>query len=258
MTEPLTYADFNPPGVTYGFFTRKGGVSSGTFASLNLKRGTGDDDAAVAANYSSVCHALGVAEGQVTFITQTHGNICHITDQPLPGSVEGDALVTTMPGLAIAILTADCAPVLLYGTTADGAPIVGAAHAGWGGALKGILEATLDAMEKKGANRRTIQAAIGPCIGRLSYEVSPEFLAPFLADAPESEKFFMAMPSGKYLFDLPAYCRFRLNRAGVQSVVIGGQDTYKETESFFSYRRDTKRGVTAGGRQISAICIRSS
>lgn len=258
MTEAVTLPDFDDPAIAYGFFTRKGGVSDGVFAGLNLKAGTGDSDDNVAENYSRVCKALGVGAGQVTYIKQVHGAVCHTTDHVLPGQSEGDAIVTTTPGLAIAVLTADCAPVLFRGTKADGSPVIGAAHAGWGGAVGGILESTVDAMEKAGANRRAIHAAIGPCIGRLSYEVSPEFLAPFLADDPAAARFFMPQYTGKYLFDLAAYCRFRLNRAGVQDVLIGGQDTYKEEDLFYSYRRDTHRGTPAGGRQISAICIRNS
>lgn len=255
MIKPLTLDGFAPDGVVYGFFGRHGGSSTGIFASLNCKQGAGDDDAHVASNRARVCDVLGTQT--VTTLTQVHGNTCHTLTAPLEQG-EGDALVTAVPGIAIGVLTADCAPVLFYGRTGNDTPVIGAAHAGWGGAVKGILESTLDAMEKEGAQRRTIQAAIGPCIAKLSYEVSPEFLTPFLADDPASESFFMALQSGKYLFDLPAYCRFRLTRAGVRQIVVGGQDTYKDEDEWFSFRRSTHRGESQYGRQISAICIRSS
>lgn len=243
-------------GVTHKFFTRRGGVSEGVFSDFNCKEGAGDDAAHVAENRKRVAEFFGASPAQLVTLTQTHSNICHVVDGPLVNAVEGDALVTASPGLVIGVLTADCAPVLFTGSREDGSPVIGAAHAGWGGAVKGILEATLAAMVGQGANLRKVQARVGPCIARLSYEVSAEFIAPFLADDPESETFFTPLATGKLLFDLPAYVRFRLNRAGVQDVIIEGQDTYRDEETYFSFRRATHRQEKEYGRQISAICIR--
>ena len=243
-------------GVAHKFFTRKGGVSDGVFADFNCKEGAGDSEAAVTENRKRVTDFFEVPATKLVTLTQTHSNICHVVTQPLQASLEGDALVTSQPDLVIGVLTADCAPVLFTGSKEDGSPVIGAAHAGWGGAVKGILEATLKAMTDEGANLKRIQARVGPCIARLSYEVSPEFTTPFLADDPEAEKFFTPLATGKLLFDLSAYVRFRLNRAGVQDVIIEGQDTYREEDAYFSFRRSTHKNEKEYGRQISAICIR--
>lgn len=256
--QKLVYNDFlsgDDSSISYGFFSRQGGVSQGIFSSLNCKPGSGDDPDAIAENRRRVKEALGCKE--LVTLDQIHSGICHSVSGPLPEDAQGDALVTSRPGLAIGVLTADCAPVLFSGRTRDGAPVIGAAHAGWGGAVKGVLEATLAAMAREGADPGTVQAAIGPCIAQPSYEVSPEFPAPFLADDPESERFFLPLASGHYLFNLPAYVGFRLNRAGVRKVIIGGQDTYKEEADWFSFRRATHRGERQYGRQISAISIRN-
>ena len=242
--------------VEHKFFTRQGGVSTGVFSDFNCKEGAGDSEAAVTENRRRVTSFFDVPAANLVTLTQTHSNICHTVDAPLSYALEGDALVTTQPDLVIGVLTADCAPVLFTGSTAEGDPVIGAAHAGWGGAVKGILEATIKAMTDAGANQKKIKAVIGPCIARLSYEVSPEFTAPFLADDPAAEKFFTPLATGKLLFDLPAYVKFRLNRAGVQDVVIEGQDTYRDEENYFSFRRSTHRHEKEYGRQISAICIR--
>ena len=241
--------------VKYQFFTRKGGVSTGVFSDFNCKEGAGDDAAHVAENRKRVTGFFSVASDRLVTLTQTHSNICHIVAAPLAQPCDGDALVTTQPDLVIGVLTADCAPVLFTGSTAEGDPVIGAAHAGWGGAVKGILEATVKAMAEAGANPHKIKAVVGPCIARLSYEVSAEFTAPFLADDPASEKFFTPLANGKLLFDLPAYVKYRLNRAGVQDITIEGQDTYRDEENYFSFRRSTHRNEKEYGRQISAICI---
>lgn len=242
--------------VQHKFFTRKGGISTGVFADFNCKEGAGDHDSAVTENRKRVTGFFGVPVSNLVTLTQTHSAICHMVHSPLDKPLEGDALVTTQPDLVIGVLTADCAPVLFTGSTAEGNAVIGAAHAGWGGAVKGILESTVKAMTDAGANPKKIKAMIGPCIARLSYEVSAEFTAPFLADDPASEKFFTPLATGKLLFDLPGYVKFRLNRAGVQDVVSEGQDTYKDEENYFSFRRSTHRHEKEYGRQISAICIR--
>ena len=258
MIKPLILPGFADDAISYGFFGRNGGVSDGVFGSLNMKEGTGDDLEAVQENYIRVCEALGLEEGQVTYVTQVHGAECHVTDAPLLRSIEGDAIVTSTPGLGVAVLTADCGPVLFFGRRADGSPVVGAAHAGWGGAVKGILEATRDAMLKEGATLESLHAAVGPCIAQKSYEVSAGFEKPFLDEDPESARFFKAMLDGKQQFDLPGYIAFRLKRAGINQITVGGQDTYSEESNWFSYRRSTHRNEGQGGRQISAICIRNS
>jgi hypothetical protein len=242
--------------VQHKFFTRRGGVSTGVFSDFNCKGNAGDDATHVTENRKRVTGFFGVTPESLVTLTQTHSAICHSVTSPLLNPLEGDALVTTQTDLVIGVLTADCAPVLFTGSTAEGEPIIGAAHAGWGGAVKGILESTIKAMVDAGANLKKIQAVVGPCIARLSYEVSPEFTAPFLADDAAAEKFFTPLATGKLLFDLPAYVKFRLNRAGVQDVVIDGQDTYRDEENYFSFRRSTHRNEKEYGRQISAICIR--
>ena len=254
----LIYNDFtseNDPYISYGFFGRQGGVSEGIFSSLNCKPGSGDDPDAIVENRRRVSEVL-QCQALVT-LNQIHSDICLRVSELLPEDAQGDALVTSTPGLAIGVLTADCAPVLFSGQKSNGAPVIGAAHAGWGGAVKGVLEATIAAMVLEGAAPASIQAVIGPCIAKPSYEVSPEFPAPFLAEDPQSEQFFMPLSSGKYLFDLPAYVRFRLNRAGVHKVIVGGQDTYREEADWFSFRRATHRQENQYGRQISAISIRN-
>jgi YfiH family protein len=257
MIKPLKFEDFGALSITYGFFGRHGGVSDGVFGSLNMKMGTGDDDEAVHENYIRVTEALGIEDDQLTYITQVHGAICHVTDKVLSPDLEGDAIVTDTPGLGIGVLTADCAPVLFYGQKDDGSPVIGAAHAGWGGAVKGILEATRDAMLQAGAKLPSLQAAIGPCITQKSYEVSTGFEKPFLEEDPESARFFKLMLDGKQQFDLPGYVAFRLKRSGINQITVGGQDTYSEESDWFSYRRSTHRNEGQGGRQISAICIRN-
>jgi YfiH family protein len=257
--QTLTYNDFisgSDPQIAYGFFSRQGGVSQGIFSSLNCKPGSGDDPDAITENRRRVGKVLQCSE--LVTLDQIHSDICHRISKPVPDGTQGDALVTSTPGLAIGVLTADCAPVLFSGQKADGTPVIGAAHAGWGGAVKGVLEATIAAMVLEGTAPETIGAAIGPCIAKPSYEVSPEFPAPFLAEDPQSSQFFFPLASGKYLFDLPAYVGFRLNRAGIHKVTIGGQDTYNGESDWFSFRRSTHRQETQYGRQISAISIRSS
>lgn len=254
----VRYKDFCGENVSYGFFGREGGVSTGVFASLNCKAGAGDDDEAVRENRSRVASSLGLPGAKVLTLDQVHGAHCLNVAGSLPQGAQGDALVTATPGVIIGVLTADCAPVLLIGERADGAPVIGAAHAGWGGAVRGIIEATIAGMIIEGADPSTLRAAIGPCIAQASYEVSAGFDAPLLADAPESRLFFADAGNGKLRFDLPSYVKFRLNRAGVKRVTVGGEDTYSDEGRWFSFRRSTHRNETHYGRQISVICIRNS
>ncbi|HOO82901.1 MAG TPA: laccase domain-containing protein, partial [Alphaproteobacteria bacterium] len=166
------------------------------------------------------------------------------------------AMVTDVSGLALGVLTADCAPVLFYGKKSDGAPVVGAAHAGWGGALKGVLDNTLAMMLELGAVPESIRACIGPCIGQKSYEVRDDFADTFLEEDGRNEVFFTAgRCAGHLQFDLPGYCAAKLGRAGVKNVLIKDLDTYFNEEDFFSYRRATHRHEKDYGRQISVIMI---
>lgn len=239
--------------VVHGFFGRQGGVSCGIFQSLNIHPDCGDDPQFVAENHARVLAALG-GIGDLVTLRQIHSGICHIVDLR-GGECEGDGLATDQAGVAISVLTADCAPILFEGRKADGAPVIGAAHAGWGGALKGICEATIEKMVKLGALPETIVAAIGPCIAVASYQVGPDFEKPFLAEHPEAFRFFRAYPDGAH-FDLSSYVVWRLERAGARRIVMAARDTYINEDDYFSYRRATHRAEDQYGRQVSAIAIR--
>lgn len=255
MLNPVKPAGFleNMP-VSYGFFTRAGGVSEGLYAGLNCGPGSGDEPAAVTENRRRVAEYLDA--DTLNTIYQTHSNICIALDAPVGADKpEGDALVTDVPGLAIGVLTADCAPILYYGEKPGGAPVIGAAHAGWGGAFLGVQAAAVNAMVQKGAGIDTIHACIGPCIAQKSYEVGEEFAEKFLKSDEVNEKFFMNGQGGKLLFDLAGYNALRLGRAGVETICISGEDTYTDEARFYSYRRATHRNEKAYGRQISAIMI---
>lgn len=239
----------------HGFFGIHGGVSTGRFSSLNLGAHVGDDPAAVAENRARVAAALGVEPGRLAIIRQVHGAGCVVVkDDTFPDEdTQGDALVTNRPGVAIAVLTADCVPVLFESDNG----VIGAAHAGWGGAVKGVLESTLDAMKNLGA--RNIRAAIGPAIAHASYEVSHGFEKPFVEEDESAVAFFTPSHSeGKWLFDLPGYCAWRLKRAGVSLVDAPGVDTCPENSGYFSHRRATQRGEETPGRQVSAICLQQT
>ncbi len=246
--------------VSYGFYGRRGGVSRGIYTSLNCGPGSGDDPAAVMENRRRVANDLGVDTDNLASLWQIHSPDCLVVRAPVgtgENRPKADAMATDVPGMALGVLTADCGPVLFEGRTAQGKPVIGAAHAGWGGAVGGVLEATLDQMESLGASRDSVIAAVGPCIGPASYEVSAGFERPFLAHDPESERFFKsARRAGHFMFDLPGYIAFRLANAGVGRVSIGGIDTYKEETDCFSFRRATHRGEGDYGRQVSAIVIK--
>jgi len=241
--------------VRHGFFTRRGGVSEGLYDSLNCGLGSGDDQAAVRNNRGRVADQIGVVADDLLTLFQCHSaDVVTVTaalsEDRRP---RADAMVTARPGLALAILTADCAPVLFADPTAA---VVGAAHAGWRGALDGVLEATITAMEALGARRQRISAAIGPTIGKRSYEVGPEFPAPFLTRDSSADRFFSPSPrDGHHMFDLPGYIAMRLGDAGLGGVDDLGRDTRHEADQFFSYRRSTLEQEPDYGRQISAICL---
>jgi YfiH family protein len=239
------------PGIAHGFFGRQGGVSEGIYVSLNCGPGSGDAREHVAENRRRVAAALGGA----TLLTlhQIHSANAVAVGEFWERGPQADGMATNVPGLALGILTADCAPVLL----ADGhARVVGAAHAGWKGALSGIAEAVISKMESLGAERGRMSAAIGPCIGQANYEVGPEFIARFAEADSGNTRFFV--PSGKpdhWRFDLEGYVAGRLQRAGIGHVETLSACTYARDSEFFSYRRATHRGETDYGRQVSAIVL---
>ena len=235
----------------HGFFTRQGGASSGVFSGLNCGTGSSDLAEAVAINRARVSAALGVEPDRLHTLHQVHSARVHVVeDAPTPSGLQADALVTDRPGQALAVLTADCQPVLLADRQAG---VVGAAHAGWRGALAGVLEATLEAMERLGARRENINAVIGPTISQRAYEVGPELLDEFLADDPENARFFANGEGDRYLFDLPGFGLHRLRRAGIAQAEWTRHCTYSDEERFFSYRRSTHRKEADYGRLISAI-----
>ncbi|TPG52989.1 peptidoglycan editing factor PgeF [Sphingomonas glacialis] len=236
-------------GVSHGFLGRIGGVSRGVHAGLNVGIGSDDDAAAVAENRARASAAVMPGATLVTPY-QVHSAECITVRAPFDERPRGDALVTDRPGLALGILTADCAPVLLADRAAG---VVGAAHAGWKGALGGVTDSTLLAMEALGAKRERIAAAIGPCIARASYEVDTAFAQRFEADDPANERFFAEGRDGHFQFDLEAYVAHRLAAAGVMRVAMLGLDTYADEARFFSFRRATHRGEPDYGRQISII-----
>jgi YfiH family protein len=253
MTEPLLSPLLQAAGVRHGFFTRQGGVSSGLYSSLNAGRGSRDDPAAVAENRRRVAAAMGVEAGALLSCYQVHSAIALTADGPWGDDrPEADAVVTRTPGLACSALAADCAPVLLADREAG---VVGAAHAGWRGALGGVVQAAVTAMSDLGARPDRIVAAVGPCIGPESYEVGPDFLEAFSAGAPGAERFFRPAAGDRRLFDLPGFVLDRLEQAGVASREWIGRDTVAEEALFFSNRRAFLRGEGDYGRLISAITL---
>ncbi|HLI13059.1 MAG TPA: peptidoglycan editing factor PgeF [Alphaproteobacteria bacterium] len=243
------------PGLRHGFFTRKGGVSRAGYASLNCGLGSADDARAVAENRRRAAAAFGLSGDALVTAHQVHSARVAVIEAPWPldNRPRLDGIVTRCPGLALGVLAADCAPLLFADPDAR---VVGAAHAGWRGALGGVAEATIEAMVAQGAKRAAIRAAIGPCIAQASYEVGPEFPALFLAEDEASAAFFKAAPrNGHFHFDLPGYLEARLRRLGLAAIDRLSHDTYAEPDLFFSYRRATHAGETDYGRGLSAIAL---
>jgi YfiH family protein len=245
------------PHVRHAFFTREGGVSGGLFASLNCGYGSADPPANVVENRARAAGRFGLAPERLLTLHQIHSTDVLTVDEAglwrSPGAPRADGMVTDRPDVALGVLSADCAPVLLADPERR---VIGAAHAGWRGALAGIVEATITAMERLGAHRTRIHAAIGPCIARESYEVGPEFPAPFLAqDAANAGFFVPARRPGHHMFDLPGYLLRRLRLLGVGAVEDCGHDTLSNEHQFFSYRRNTLNGVSDYGRGLSAIAL---
>ncbi len=250
MTVPFLTAGLAAP---HGFFTRAGGVSTGRFATLNCSLSGRDDPAAVAENRARARAALG---GPVLVgLFQVHGPAVVVLDEPWGDDARprADALVTRRRGVALGIVTADCAPVLFLDAEAG---VIGAAHAGWRGAAAGVLEATVAAMERLGAARARIAAAIGPTIRQPSYEVAADMRDAVLAADPAHARFFAAADRpDRWRFDLAGFCRAALTRAGIARVTDLGLDTYAEPARFFSYRRATHEGAGPIGHQLSAIAL---
>lgn len=241
--------------IRHAFFTREGGVSQGLYASLNCGPGSSDDPAAVAENRARAMAMLDLPAQALVTVHQQHTAAVAEVTTPWPEGQRpvADAMVTTRPGLALGILTADCAPVLLADRRTR---VIAAAHAGWKGAIGGVLENTVDKMVELGAKRTSIVAAIGPCIGQRSYEVGPGFPAPFLAEEARNADFFApSAKDGHFLFDLPGYVSRKLSRLGVEDVTRVPADTCRDETRFFSYRRTTLHGAADYGRQMSVIVL---
>ena len=242
-------------GIRHGFFTRAGGVSSGLYASLNGGVGSRDDAGKVLENRVRMAAALGVEPRRLLTAYQTHSPNVVVAEAPwtTENRPQADAIVTRMRALAIGVTTADCGPVLFAEPRAG---VIGAAHAGWRGALTGVIEATIAAMERLGAAQRQIRAAIGPMIRQGNYEVGPDLVERFRADDPASSRFFgPARRDGHAMFDLAGYIAARLKRAGITEVEDVGLCTYADPEQFFSYRRSTHRAEADYGRHVNAIAL---
>lgn len=236
--------------VRHGFFTRKGGASSGIFAGLNCGTGSSDQAEIVAINRARVAEAMGVAPSALVTVHQVHSARAIPVAGPLADRPQADAMVTATPGLLLAVLTADCQPVLFHDSAAG---VIGAAHAGWRGAMDGVLEATLDAMAALGATRAGTRAVIGPTISQAAYEVGPEFLDRFRDDDPDATRFFVNGTGDRVLFDLPGYGLHRLRAAGVGHAEWTGHCTYNDPARFYSFRRTTHASEADYGRLISTI-----
>lgn len=251
-TQLSTYA-----GVSHGFWGRKGGSSSGVFASLNCGYGSDDDPVLVRRNRQTVAESLGTEVDRLITAYQVHSaDVIRVEAAWLrEHAPHGDAMVTNVPGIALGVLAADCAPVLLADPRAG---VVGAAHAGWQGAFKGVVESVVSAMEALGARRSFIHAEVGPCISQKNYEVGPEFRERFAALDPRLVRFFVpSQRAGHWMFDLPAFVSFRLDEAAIGSFAVLGSCTYELEDRYFSYRRTTHRKESQYGRNISAIMLKS-
>jgi polyphenol oxidase len=240
------------PAITarHGFFTRKGGASSGIFAGLNCGTGSSDQAEVVAINRTRAAGAVGLPVSALVTLHQVHSADVVTVTAPFAERPKADAMVTATPGLLLAVLTADCQPVLFSDPKAG---VIGAAHAGWRGAVDGVLEATLDAMEALGAHRADISAVVGPTISQAAYEVGPEFLDRFTTDDPAMTRFFAQGTGDRVLFDLPGYGLHRMRVAGVGHAEWTGHCTYRDPARFYSFRRTTHLAEADYGRLLSAI-----
>lgn len=238
--------------VRHGFFGRKGGASSGVYAGLNCGFGSSDQHDIVAINRARVAEAVGVSPTHLVGVHQIHSADVVTVTKANDNRPKADGLVTSTPGVALSVLTADCQPVLFADQTAG---VIGAAHAGWQGAMDGVMEATIDAMCALGADRGDIAAVIGPSISQSAYEVGPEFIERFLDSDPDTARFFASGEGDRYQFDLPAYGLSRLRAAGIKSAEWTRHCTYSTPDRFYSYRRSVHQKEADYGRLIAAICL---
>jgi YfiH family protein len=251
---PITHPLLERAGLRHGFFTREGGVSTGLYEGLNTGVGSNDDPAAVAENRRRIAEHMGGTPDDLAACYQIHSAVARVAEAGWKGErPEGDATLTATPGVICAVLTADCAPILLADPQAG---IVGAAHAGWKGALDGIVQSTVTAMQALGADPRRMVAVVGPCIARDSYEVGADFQHRFDQQATGSARFFApGAAADKRLFDLPAFVLWRLEQAGVGDAVWTGDDTRTDAARFYSNRRAYLNGEADFGRLMSAISL---
>lgn len=250
MTLEILTSDLLAP-VKHGFFTRKGGASSGVFSGLNCGLGSSDQKQAVVANRERVAKAIGIAPGNLATVHQHHSADVVAIEGPDNALQKADAMVTNQPGIALGVLTADCQPVLFSDPEAG---VIGAAHAGWSGALGGVLENTVDAMILLGSTPENIRAVIGPSISQAAYEVGPEFFDRFTEDDPENSRFFAGGLGDRMQFDLPGYGLSRLRAAGVTAEWTR-HCTYSDPARFYSYRRSVHQNEPDYGRLIATICL---
>ena len=248
MLEIITNDALAP--LRHGFFTRKGGASSGIFRGLNCGPGSSDLSEVVAINRARVAAAMDVGADYLLTITQTHSADVVTLSAPFADRPRADAMVTATPGLVLGVLTADCQPVLFADAKAR---VIGAAHAGWRGAKDGVLDATIAAMERLGARRANICAVIGPTISQSAYEVGPEFIEGFVTDDAANARFFAKGAGDRFLFDLPAFGLHRLRAAGIGHAEWTHHCTYSDPDRFYSFRRTTHAGEADYGRLISTI-----
>ncbi len=251
MTLEILTSDSLAP-LRHGFFTRAGGASSGVFAGLNCGQGSSDQREIVAINRSRVAEAMGVAQDHLLGVHQVHSATAITVTAPQAEKPKADALVTATPGLALSVLSADCQPVLFADAKAG---VIGATHAGWRGALDGVLHATVDAMVALGAARPDITAVIGPTISQRAYEVGPEFFEDFIAEDQAYARYFANGDGDRMLFDLPGFGLNRLRAAGVGHAEWTHHCTYSDPARFYSYRRSTHAKEADYGRLISAITL---
>jgi polyphenol oxidase len=253
LSDPPSWSASVLADVKHGFFGRAGGVSSGIYASLNAGTGSGDDPANVLENRRRIAAAFDIERDRLCGVHQVHSSTAVFIEAPSHGDrPRADALVTTTPGLAISILTADCTPILFSDAEAR---VIGAAHAGWRGALSGVIEATVRLMEANGAGRKRIAAAIGPCIHQQSYEVGPEFEGEFLSADASYARFFVPGVADRLHFDLPGFCASCLADAGVARIETLPFDTYAESTRLHSHRRSVHEKAGDYGRNCSVIML---
>ncbi len=254
MLQPITSPLIDSHAITHAFFTREGGVSQGIYRGLNVGTGSNDEHTLVHENRRRAAEYFGIEASHLISPWQVHTPDVVIVDRPFEGErPKADGIVTATPGIAIAVVTADCGPVLFADATSR---IIGAAHAGWKGALYGVLENTITAMESLGAKRENIVAVLGPSISQKNYEVGPEFVANFVKDAPDNQRYFIAsLKPDHSMFDLWAFSMDRLQKAGVMAKCVS-VCTYENEDQFYSYRRTTHHHETDYGRQMSAIMLK--